>query len=104
MDLERLKLLGYCIVSRRHRLAARIDREDWKEVLAAGHVNGMDWVNNMVKHRYAADHYRRCYAKHIEVPESFIKLLLNSGDPKTPQEYMPSIKKRKQRILLLEKT
>lgn len=68
MTKRELIAKGYCVTSRRHKTVSRIDREDWKHLLAKSHspwdVNGegMEWVNNMGE-RNAEDYYRRCISK-----------------------------------------
>lgn len=60
-DQERadvLTSLGYRRISRKYGIVSRIDRPDWREVLAAYHPYGMAWVNGMSIGE-AADHYRR---------------------------------------------
>jgi hypothetical protein len=73
---------GYCIVSRRHRIAARIDRPDWREALAklyGDYEAGAKWVRTLGD-TDAADHYRRVMSKdQIIVPPAWIKILPNSG-------------------------
>lgn len=98
--ITELKARGYAIVSRRHRHAARIDRPDWKEHMAALHVHGWPnqeealqrgraWVNALGP--YAADFYRRCISKDvITVAQSYISWLPNSGSPKAATEFRDS--------------
>lgn len=75
---------GYFIVSRKHRVASRIDREDWKEYMATKHApwdyeQGLAWVNALGKH--AGDFYRRVYSTdNITVPSSWLKLMKNSNE------------------------
>lgn len=68
-----LKDLGFCIVSNRHRIAARVDRPDWREFMAREHApwdpegEGMDWVNRIDN---PADFYRRVHSKcQIEIED-----------------------------------
>jgi len=86
LTLEQAIAAGYRIVSRASRGAARIDRADWKEVMAASHGSGMDWVNALLRNKSAGDQYRRCYSKDwITVPASWIGKMPNSNGG--PQEY-----------------
>ena len=78
MTAKQAAAKGYAIVSRASRWAARIDRPDWREHLAASHVNGMKWVKALGTH--AGDQYRRCMSQDvIVVPQAWVKLLPNSG-------------------------
>ena len=87
MTPEQAKAAGYCITSRKHREATRIDRADWKEHMASKQPDGIAWVDSMISIRCAADHYRRCYSKDtIVVPAAWIKKLPNSGDG--PHEFL----------------
>lgn len=87
LTLEQVKAAGYCIVSRRHRIAGRLDCKEWKARLAATHVDGDRWVKALGD-RHAADQYRRCTSKDwITVPEFWIKQLQNSIDG--PQDFKP---------------
>lgn len=73
---------GYCVISRSACWAARIDRTDWKQVMADSHVGGMDWVRALGSR--AADHYRRVYSKDkIVIPVSWLKRLVNSENGPT---------------------
>jgi hypothetical protein len=60
---------GYAVVSRKYRLVARIDREDWK---------AFSKKNN---YPIGADWYRRCLSKdELTLPEKInIKDIPNSG-------------------------
>lgn len=74
MKIQEALSRGYCITSRAHRLATRIDRNDWKEVTKLS--------------RPDADWYRRCESKDtIIVPVSWLKLLPNSLNG--PKEFLP---------------
>ena len=90
LTLAQARAAGYCITSRRYRLANRLDRKDWRECMAQQHApwdpkgDGMAWVECLGTH--AADHYRRCYSKdEIVVPEEWCKALGNSITG--PQEF-----------------
>lgn len=84
MNLVLAEKKGYCVISRSSCLAARIDRPDWKQVMADSHVNGMDWVRALGNR--AADHYRRVQSKdRVVIPASWLVKLVNSGDG--PTEY-----------------
>lgn len=83
----RLTALGYRRVSNRHATVARVDRADWREVMAAGHPRGMEWVQLLG--RDAPDHYRRCHSNDwLEgVPAPIFRLIPGSGGD--PTEYCP---------------
>lgn len=69
MDKEEIKRFidsGYCLISLKHGIVARIDRPDWKEFMASKHQpsnpeEGLKWVS-LLGNR-AADHYRRVYSQ-----------------------------------------
>lgn len=82
LTLQQALACGYCITSRRHRIATRLNRSDWREVMAKSHVNGMAWV--MALGTQAADHYRRCHSRHnLTVPASWLPMMPNSIDGPT---------------------
>lgn len=92
LTLQQAIAAGYCITSRRSRLATRLDRRDWREYMAKQHApwdpdgDGMDWVNCLDNGSGAADHYRRCHSKDdIVVPVEWISKMKNSGQG--PREY-----------------
>ena len=94
LTLAQARAAGSCITSRRHRLANRLDRRDWREYMAKRHApwdpegDGKAWVECLGD--YAADHYRRCYSKDkITVPEEWVKPLGNSRDGPTEFRYLP---------------
>lgn len=59
---------GYAIISRKFGIAARIDREDWKERQARHHMP------------VDADWYRRCVSEdRVTVSAALASLLPNSG-------------------------
>jgi hypothetical protein len=63
---------GYCITSRAHRIASRIDRRDWRD-------------HSLVKD---ANWYRRCVSKdHITIPHGWLKSMPNSDAG--PKDYVP---------------
>jgi len=67
MTIEEAKRQGYCIVSRKYRIASRIDRPDWREHCPESNND--------------ADLYRRCYSKdNIFVPSSFVGKLKSSNN------------------------
>jgi hypothetical protein len=75
MKLNEAVSQGYKIISRRHRIAARIDRPDWREVLAKG-LNSDHWLTS----DDAEMLYLRMYSKdRITVPASWIGKLRNAG-------------------------
>jgi hypothetical protein len=77
------KALGYCITSRRHLLASRIDCADWREVMGSKYP-GAQWVKKGCNDRAAADQYRRCHSKDsVSVPSGWLKQLPNSGEGPT---------------------
>ena len=74
---------GYSVVSRRYQAVARIDRPDWRDVMAQDYapwnlVEGVVWVASLGD-RGAADHYRRVYSKDTLTVER-INGLPNSSD------------------------
>lgn len=94
LTLAQARAAGYCITSRKFRLANRLDRKDWRELMARRHSpwdpegDGMAWVKCLGD--YAADHYRRGYSKdEIVVPEEWIKPLGNSREGPTEFRYKP---------------
>lgn len=85
-SLDELADAGYYVVSRRHRMVARIDRADWREVMARHHApwdvngDGMRWACL----KGMGDYYRRYLSKDVlTLPESMwqqaVKTLPNSG-------------------------
>lgn len=83
MNPEQAKAAGYAIISRKYYEAARLDTPEWKQRLAATHVDGMDWVDGLGDQR-AADYYRRCRSGDvISVPRSWIRILPNSHNGKS---------------------
>lgn len=65
-DVAKLKANGYCRVSRKHRMLARLDRPDWREHMARKHSpwsfeEGTQWASASGM----ADHYRRCYSTDV---------------------------------------
>lgn len=76
MEAETLKAKGYRYTSRKHKIAARIDRPDWREYMAEraapwdAQGEGKRWVDGLGDR--AADYYRRVYSKDkIETPILF---------------------------------
>jgi len=85
---------GYCITSRKHNMAARIDRQDWREYMAQMHTpwdprgEGRDWVVGLSAG--AADFYRRVYSKDKKILDyTTANLLPKSGSYLAPQEFQP---------------
>lgn len=70
---------GYRSTSNKFRHASRIDRPDWKEVMAAGHPGGMGWVAGLGVG--AADQYRRCYTKDTleGLPDEVFQVVRRAG-------------------------
>lgn len=65
-------------MSNKYSMVSRLDRPDWKEVMAGGHPGGMRWVNLLGTG--AADHYRRCYSKDtLEIDPAVYKLVKRAG-------------------------
>lgn len=94
-SLHQLRFEGYAVISRRHRLVARVDREDWREALARDHA---PWSPNGEGMRWAmapgmADFYRRshlCKDRMVIAEnrwEAALRILPNSGSPEAPQDY-----------------
>ncbi len=68
LTVDQAKAAGYAIVSRSGRLAARLDRPDWRQAM------------HDKRYKPDADFYRRCISKDcVIVPESWLKKLPNSG-------------------------
>lgn len=94
-SLQALYAAGYAVISRRHRMIARVDRADWREVLAKWHA---PWSPNKDGMRWAmspgmADFYRRCVSKdRLTLPESrwqaAVNFLPNSGSLEAAQDYV----------------
>ena len=79
ITFEQAQAAGYCIVSNRFRMAARLDRPDWKSHMATTQPDGHAWVRALGD-RQAADYYRRCLSEDtITVPDSWVKTLGNSN-------------------------
>jgi len=78
---------GYCVISRKHRTAARVDRADWREYMAQQHApwdpegDGRAWVDGLDQGGHtAADGYRRVYSQdRITVPEEWLKSMPKSS-------------------------
>jgi hypothetical protein len=78
MTAKQAAARGYAIVSRASCWAARIDRPDWRDALAADHPDGPKWVKALGAS--AGDQYRRCKSRDvIVVPQGWVRLLPNSG-------------------------
>lgn len=72
---------GYRIVSRKHLIAARIDRPDWLDVIK-------DNINRIATEKSKIvcweDFYRRVFSKDtIIIPEGWLNLIPNSGHDNT---------------------
>lgn len=86
--LNELRSQGYLRTSNNFCMVARIDREDWKEVMAKSHSpwdieEGLKWVDALGK-TGAEDYYRRCCSKDKKVvPREIFKQLKSSGDKAT---------------------
>ena len=72
LTAKQVKALGYRIISSKYRMAARVDREDWREFCEKnGHPVDADW-------------YRRCLSKDkITLSAIIAKQLPNSGHDTT---------------------
>lgn len=87
MTNQQLISAGYRVVSRKHKTLSRIDRADWKQVLAKHQCpwdadgEGMEWVLNLGE-RNAEDYYRRCISKDTIVVDD-INGIPNSGSAVT---------------------
>lgn len=79
-----LAAMGYRRVSNKYLTVSRVDRPDWKYVLAKTHVQGLSWVAALGHD--APDMYRRCVSKDkLTVPEEVFRKVPGSGwDPKDP--------------------
>jgi len=84
MESVTLKSKGYRYISRKHKIAARIDRPDWKEHMAKMAMPwdedaGLIWVE--LFGRMAPDYYRRVYSKDRVVTQTLFRGIPNStGD------------------------
>ena len=82
MTVQQAIAKGYAIVSRESCWAARIDRSDWRNVLAASHPRGERWVKALGDS--AGDTYRRLKSEDvIVVPKSWVRSLPNSCNGET---------------------
>lgn len=80
--IEQALALGYCIISRHHREASRLDRADWLE-----YMNTLN-SGNFRRNASGASQYRRCHSHdRIKIPQQWLKLLPNSDDPKAPTTF-----------------
>lgn len=74
---------GYRVVSRKHRLVARVDRKDWREYMAQKHSpwsleQGRNWVQCLGDS--APDFYRRVHSKdQLTVSAEMLKKIPNSS-------------------------
>ena len=98
---EELISRGYAVVSRAHRLVARVDRPDWIRRMAAAHApwdpnEGFDWL--ALLGNSSPDHYRRTYSNdHLIVPANYLPKLPNSthtsiGYVPTPEDNVMDLK------------
>jgi hypothetical protein len=62
MTAEELTKQGYCRVSNKYGIVARVDREDWWEALEEHFQQNMPIRNEAETGRWA-DHYRRCISE-----------------------------------------
>ena len=74
---------GYCVVSNRHGLVARLDRKDWREHMAGVYPNAA---------ALSADFYRRCLSKDVLEVGAGHRSFPNSGSG--PTEYLPKEKEQ----------
>lgn len=78
-DMPALVALGYRRTSRKHGMISRIDRPDWKEVLAReGMLFGLGREGN------GADHYRACYSSDkitLKPPSLALEVPTSGHDP-----------------------
>jgi hypothetical protein len=83
-EAQKLMSLGYRVTSRKHTTLSRVDKSDWKEVMAKSHCpydieEGRAWVN-VLSEREAEDFYRRVISKdRVKVSEETMKLIENSN-------------------------
>ena len=77
---------GYRKISNKHRIVARIDREDWVHVLAKSMRRAVaDFYepNGQVSSHWA-DHYRRCHSSDkLTLGDAFFKLMRGSSGDST---------------------
>lgn len=81
---QRLIDSGYRATSNKHRMASRIDREDWREYMAKKHApwsekQGKEWVAALGEG--AGDFYRRVYSKDNlrDLPDGVFWLIKKAG-------------------------
>lgn len=75
--------MGYRVISRRHRIIARIDRPDWIYIMAKDLLRApADFYvpGETAPDSNWCDHYRRCYSKHkAKVSEDVLQFIPGSG-------------------------
>ena len=87
MTEQTLAQQGYRYISRRHKIAARVDRPDWKENMAERHCpwdpqgEGMRWVAGLGGD--AADYYRRVFSNDRITTRTLHKSIANSSGDRT---------------------
>lgn len=69
IKIKQLIAQGYRRISGKYGIVSRIDREDWKEYMAAKYApldieRGRKWVNCLAEWS-AEDNYRRCNSKDV---------------------------------------
>lgn len=83
--MKRLAEMGYRLVSRKHRTISRVNRSDWREVMAKrlcpwDEIEGLMLVDRMGE-ASAADWYRRCISKDtLTISSWYIKAFPKSGN------------------------
>lgn len=83
LTIEQALAMGYCIISRRHREAARIDSAEW-----LGKVVSLYPGSSIKPNAAWASQYRRCHSHdRITVSSQWLKLLPNSDDAKAPKDF-----------------
>lgn len=105
--VEKLIADGYCRVSRKYMVLARIDRPKWREYMAKDHApwdvegEGMKWASS----EGMADHYRRCYSQHkFEVHPDCAQIFRQfpaSHGTDAPQDYRESDQLTESRMSLM---
>lgn len=99
---------GYAVTSNRHCIVSRIDRSDWRDVMAKDHAPwdpagaGTDWVDRLGDR--APDFYRRVYSKdNLTILDKWLKYMPKSSDVTTGfchKSYDESNKRAQKEILI----
>ena len=94
-----LKAKGYCRVSNRHDIIARVDRPDWWEFLEREFQQNMPIRTEAETGRWA-DHYRRVYSQDTQTVVPQVSRLIPSSR-RNPTAYVPSADERQEEEVIL---